>query len=135
MLELQHPDAGGDVQLGTRSVIPSAATTRSALEAIKKKFELAAAADVSEKLLAEKGKEQKLAAGGVPSTPDGTETTPAKPPSALGLIDSRGCAKPTKKVSFTSASEKHLISTHIHALDSYRHLIGNSAPARKGEPT
>ncbi|XP_061501585.1 coronin-2B isoform X1 [Anopheles gambiae] len=97
MLELQHPDAGGDVQLGTRSVIPSAATTRSALEAIKKKFELAAAADVSEKLLAEKGKEQKLAAGGVPSTPDGTETTPAKPPSALGLIDSRGCAKPTKK--------------------------------------
>uniref|UniRef100_A0A182TMZ8 Uncharacterized protein n=1 Tax=Anopheles melas TaxID=34690 RepID=A0A182TMZ8_9DIPT len=97
MLELQHPDAGGDVQLSTRSVIPSAATTRSALEAIKKKFELAAAADVSEKLLAEKGKEQKLAAGGVPSTPDGTETTPAKPPSALGLIDSRGCAKPTKK--------------------------------------
>ncbi|XP_061501586.1 coronin-1A isoform X2 [Anopheles gambiae] len=118
MLELQHPDAGGDVQLGTRSVIPSAATTRSALEAIKKKFELAAAADVSEKLLAEKGKEQKLAAGGVPSTPDGTETTPAKPPSALGLIDSRGCAKPTKKLWFRGVRPS-----------KFRHVYG--LPTRK----
>ncbi|XP_049298028.1 coronin-2B-like isoform X9 [Anopheles funestus] len=97
MLEL-HPDIG-EVHL-TRPA--TAATTRSALEAIKKKFELAAAAanaDVSEKLLLEKGKETKPAFGsaGVPSTPDGTEHSPVKPPSAIGLIDSRGCAKPAKK--------------------------------------
>uniref|UniRef100_A0A182M4C5 Uncharacterized protein n=1 Tax=Anopheles culicifacies TaxID=139723 RepID=A0A182M4C5_9DIPT len=97
MLEL-HPDIG-EVHLARPA---TAATTRSALEAIKKKFELAAAAanaDVSEKLLLEKGKETKPVYGsvGVPSTPDGTEHSPAKPPSAIGLIDSRGCAKPTKK--------------------------------------
>ncbi|XP_049298037.1 coronin-1C-like isoform X10 [Anopheles funestus] len=118
MLEL-HPDIG-EVHL-TRPA--TAATTRSALEAIKKKFELAAAAanaDVSEKLLLEKGKETKPAFGsaGVPSTPDGTEHSPVKPPSAIGLIDSRGCAKPAKKLWFRGVRPS-----------KFRHVYG--LPTRK----
>ncbi|XP_052895224.1 coronin-1C-like isoform X2 [Anopheles moucheti] len=118
MLEL-HPEIG-EVHL-TRPA--TAATTRSALEAIKKKFELAAAAanaEVSEKLLLEKGKEPKLTFGsaGVPSTPDGTEHSPAKPPSAIGMIDSRGCAKPAKKLWFRGVRPS-----------KFRHVYG--LPTRK----
>ncbi|XP_053677075.1 coronin-1C-like [Anopheles nili] len=96
MLEL-HPD-GGEVHLHRT---PTAATTRSALEAIKKKFELSAAtATKSDKLLLlERNKEDKASLpapiGSV--TPDGTDPPAVKPPSAVGLIDSRGCAKPAKK--------------------------------------
>uniref|UniRef100_A0A182TA07 Uncharacterized protein n=1 Tax=Anopheles maculatus TaxID=74869 RepID=A0A182TA07_9DIPT len=102
MLELLDPDIVGEVHF-TRPA--TAATTRSALEAIKKKFELAAAtasAAANEKLLLEKAKETKtkvVGSAGVPSTPDGAEPSPAKPPPASGLIDSRECAKPAKKVS------------------------------------
>uniref|UniRef100_A0A182QI12 Uncharacterized protein n=1 Tax=Anopheles farauti TaxID=69004 RepID=A0A182QI12_9DIPT len=96
MLEL-HPDVVvvGEAHLASRPA--TAATTRSALEAIKKKFELAAAAaasaDVSEKkLLLEKGKENRASVLSSPGDP-----APGKPASAVGLIDSRECAKPTKK--------------------------------------
>uniref|UniRef100_A0A182JL76 Uncharacterized protein n=1 Tax=Anopheles atroparvus TaxID=41427 RepID=A0A182JL76_ANOAO len=99
MLELQ-PDLG-EVHL-TRPA--SAATTRSALEAIKKKFELSAAAAAavrdasSEKFLHDKGRETTAwpVVSTSVATPDASE--PAKPFVVPGgLIDSRGCAKPAKK--------------------------------------
>lgn len=100
MLELQ-PDLG-DVHLARPA---SAATTRSALEAIKKKFELSAAAAAagreasSEKFLLEKGRETSSWPVVVPSTgtPDAIEP-PVKSNVAGGLVDSRGCAKPAKKI-------------------------------------
>ncbi|XP_035912128.1 coronin-1C-like isoform X3 [Anopheles stephensi] len=121
MLEVLDPDIVGEVHL-TRPA--TAATTRSALEAIKKKFELAAAAasaDLSEKHLLEKGKETKskvVGSGGDPSTPDGTGPSPAKPPPASGLIDSRGCAKPAKKLWFRGVRPS-----------KFRHVYG--LPTRK----
>ncbi|KFB51747.1 hypothetical protein ZHAS_00019840 [Anopheles sinensis] len=99
MLELQ-PDLG-DVHLARPA---SAATTRSALEAIKKKFELSAVAAAagreasSEKFLLEKGRETSSWPVVVPSTgtPDAIEP-PVKSNVVGGLVDSRSCAKPAKK--------------------------------------
>lgn len=92
MLELQPDILLGDVRTA------SAASTRSALEAIKKKFELSAAAAFEAN-----GSIKLPTFGSVASVPTPTTADASEPAMAAvaktGLIDSRGCAKPAKKVS------------------------------------
>ncbi|XP_035786504.1 coronin-1A-like isoform X1 [Anopheles albimanus] len=90
MLELQPDILLGDVRTA------SAASTRSALEAIKKKFELSAAAAFEAN-----GSIKLPTFGSVASVPTPTTADASEPAMAAvaktGLIDSRGCAKPAKK--------------------------------------
>ncbi|ETN62599.1 hypothetical protein AND_005717 [Anopheles darlingi] len=115
MLELQPDILMGDVRTAT------AASTRSALEAIKKKFELAAAASFEPK-----GSSNKLPTfGSVASVPtptaDASEPAPAV---KTGLIDSRGCAKPTKKVSERTTYSISTKGYHQHLIDDNGGAVG-----------
>ncbi|XP_035786506.1 coronin-1C-like isoform X2 [Anopheles albimanus] len=111
MLELQPDILLGDVRTA------SAASTRSALEAIKKKFELSAAAAFEAN-----GSIKLPTFGSVASVPTPTTADASEPAMAAvaktGLIDSRGCAKPAKKLWFRGVRPS-----------KFRHVYG--LPTRK----